>query len=181
MRSEAAFRRLLAQVSGVTRTEPENLAADFIDVIRQVSSRRELGGSSAARAGIRQGRARARGGDPETADALADFDLENPGNPRHESRCSAGGSLGTRRTEAASTMDPVLSVRELAEVLRLSDRTVYRLAQSGEIPGFKVGGSWRFSRTDVEDWMARQVSDTKKQAKKSQGTSRSRRRSGPRK
>lgn len=72
-------------------------------------------------------------------------------------------------------MNPVLSVRELAELLQLSDRTVYRLVQSGEIPGFKIGGSWRFSRADVEDWMVHQVRDTKKRiAKKSKAGAKSR-------
>lgn len=35
----------------------------------------------------------------------------------------------------------VMTVREVAEYLKVKDRTIYRLVANGEIPGFKVGGS----------------------------------------
>lgn len=38
----------------------------------------------------------------------------------------------------------ILKIQELAEYLKLNDRTAYRLASAREIPGFRVGGSWRF-------------------------------------
>ena len=60
--------------------------------------------------------------------------------------------------------DKVLSIRELAELLQLSERTVYRLAQSAELPGFKVGGSWRFPKSGIEKWMACRVEETKRKA-----------------
>jgi excisionase family DNA binding protein len=50
-----------------------------------------------------------------------------------------------------------LTVPEVAELLRLSEKTVYRLAQQGELPGFKAGGSWRFRREDIDAWAARLV------------------------
>lgn len=37
-----------------------------------------------------------------------------------------------------------LTVKEAAEMLRVSTSTIYRAAQSGEIPGFKVRNQWRF-------------------------------------
>ena len=49
--------------------------------------------------------------------------------------------------------DPVLTVSEVAEFLRVNERVVYRLAQKGEIPAFKVGGSWRFQRSAIEQWI----------------------------
>ena len=52
-----------------------------------------------------------------------------------------------------------LTLREFSELLRLSDKTVYRLAQRGDIPAFKAGGSWRFRRTDIDQWAAAQVED----------------------
>jgi predicted DNA-binding transcriptional regulator AlpA len=33
---------------------------------------------------------------------------------------------------------------------------VYRLTQKGELPGFKVAGSWRFKRADMDAWVERQ-------------------------
>ncbi|MBF4259740.1 DNA-binding protein, partial [Vibrio anguillarum] len=31
--------------------------------------------------------------------------------------------------------------------------TAYRLASEGKLPGFKVGGSWRFKMEDLETWI----------------------------
>jgi excisionase family DNA binding protein len=38
----------------------------------------------------------------------------------------------------------------VAEYLKLNEKTAYRLAADGKIPGFKVGGSWRFRRDEIE-------------------------------
>jgi excisionase family DNA binding protein len=46
-----------------------------------------------------------------------------------------------------------LTVREAAHLLRLGEITVYRLAQRRKIPAVKVGGSWRFSRSVLEEWL----------------------------
>jgi excisionase family DNA binding protein len=51
--------------------------------------------------------------------------------------------------------EDLLTVREAARLLRLGEITVYRLAQRRKIPAVKVGGSWRFSRGLLEQWLAR--------------------------
>lgn len=43
----------------------------------------------------------------------------------------------------------IMTIHEVAEYLKLNEKTVYRLAAEGEIPGLKVGGSWRFRRHDI--------------------------------
>lgn len=48
---------------------------------------------------------------------------------------------------------PSMTVRDLALYLNVDEKTVYRLAQRGELPGFKVAGTWRFKRTDVDTWI----------------------------
>ena len=48
----------------------------------------------------------------------------------------------------------VMSVRELADYLRLSVHTVYRLAEQGKLPGRKVGKHWRFHRDAIVAWLA---------------------------
>jgi excisionase family DNA binding protein len=53
------------------------------------------------------------------------------------------------------TADDLLTVREAAKLLRLGEITVYRLAQRRKIPAVKVGGSWRFSRGVLEQWLVR--------------------------
>lgn len=50
-------------------------------------------------------------------------------------------------------MSEVLTTRELAEYLKLSERSIYRLLERGEIPAFKVGGQWRFRKSAVDEWL----------------------------
>ena len=49
--------------------------------------------------------------------------------------------------------DEILTLKEVAEHLRLAEKTAYRLAAEGELPGFKVGGSWRFTKEDINRWI----------------------------
>ena len=49
-------------------------------------------------------------------------------------------------------MTDVMTVREVAEYLKVKDSTIYRLVANREIPGFKVGGSWRFRKTEIDQW-----------------------------
>ncbi len=52
--------------------------------------------------------------------------------------------------------DDILTIKEVAEYLRIKEKTAYRLAAEGKIPGFKVGGSWRFRSTEIEKWIDEQ-------------------------
>ena len=47
----------------------------------------------------------------------------------------------------------ILTVGQVAELLHLHAMTVYRLAKEGKLPGFKVGGRWRFRQDAMESWM----------------------------
>jgi excisionase family DNA binding protein len=49
--------------------------------------------------------------------------------------------------------DEILTLEEVAKYLKLAKKTAYRLAAEGKLPGFKVGGSWRFKKEDVHDWI----------------------------
>jgi nitrogen PTS system EIIA component len=50
-------------------------------------------------------------------------------------------------------MDEILTIEEVAAYLRVSERTVYDWASKGELPGGKLGTSWRFRRSDIERWV----------------------------
>ncbi len=52
--------------------------------------------------------------------------------------------------------DEILTLKEVAEYLKLAEKTAYRLAGEGKIPGFKVGGSWRFRSNDINQWIETQ-------------------------
>lgn len=53
--------------------------------------------------------------------------------------------------------DEILVIDEVAAYLKASKRTVYRLASSGKIPAFKLGGTWRFRRAELDQWIASQI------------------------
>lgn len=57
--------------------------------------------------------------------------------------------------------DDIMTIREVAQFLKLTEKTAYRFAIEGKIPGFKVGGAWRFRKSALEQWMD---SQTKKAA-----------------
>ena len=44
----------------------------------------------------------------------------------------------------------------MADYLSVNERTVYRMAERGELPAFKVGDAWRFRRQDIDGWIDRQ-------------------------
>lgn len=54
-------------------------------------------------------------------------------------------------------VDEILTLPELAQLLKVAEKTVYTMAQGGELPAFKVRGQWRFRRRDVDEWIAEQV------------------------
>jgi len=56
--------------------------------------------------------------------------------------------------------DEILTLKEVAQYLKLAEKTAYRLAAEGKLPGFKVGGSWRFKRQDIEHWIAERKANT---------------------
>ena len=57
--------------------------------------------------------------------------------------------------------DEILTLKEVAQYLKLAEKTAYRLAAEGKLPGFKVGGSWRFKKEDIEHWIEQQKNGQK--------------------
>jgi PTS system nitrogen regulatory IIA component len=51
----------------------------------------------------------------------------------------------------------IMTIEEVAEYLRVSERTVYDWAQKGQLPGGKLGTTWRFKRSDIENWVNSQL------------------------
>lgn len=52
--------------------------------------------------------------------------------------------------------DQILTVKEVAEYLKINERTVYRMATAARIPAFKVGTSWRFKKKELDTWIEQQ-------------------------
>ncbi len=49
--------------------------------------------------------------------------------------------------------DEIMTIDEVADYLRINKKTAYRLAGDEKLPGFKVGGAWRFRRAEIETWI----------------------------
>jgi len=43
----------------------------------------------------------------------------------------------------------IVTAKELGQYLKLSESTIYKLAATGEIPGFRLGDSWRFDMDEI--------------------------------
>lgn len=61
-----------------------------------------------------------------------------------------------------------LQITDVAEILNISQRQVYSLVSSGELPAIKVGRSWRIESTELEEFIARGYAQTR--AKVADGT-----------
>lgn len=59
----------------------------------------------------------------------------------------------------ADLPDEILTIDEVAAYLKASKRTVYRLAAGGQIPAFKLGGTWRFRRGELDQWIATRIGE----------------------
>jgi excisionase family DNA binding protein len=55
--------------------------------------------------------------------------------------------------ESHEAFPEVLTVRQVAELLQVTEETVRRLASKRELPGRRVGGAWRFSRPALIKWI----------------------------
>lgn len=52
--------------------------------------------------------------------------------------------------------DEILTLPEVAGLLKVAEKTVYTMAQRAELPAFKVRGQWRFKRADIDRWIEQQ-------------------------
>ncbi len=50
----------------------------------------------------------------------------------------------------------VLTVKEVSELLQISEATVYKMIKEGKIPSFQIGSDWRFLKHRLVRWMAEQ-------------------------
>jgi excisionase family DNA binding protein len=46
-----------------------------------------------------------------------------------------------------------MTIKELAAYLKMAEKTLYRLAANGDVPGFKIGGAWRFRKSEIDKWI----------------------------
>ena len=54
--------------------------------------------------------------------------------------------------------EDILTLREVARLLKVAEKTLYTMAGKKEIPAFRVRGQWRFRRADIDRWIDLQQS-----------------------
>ncbi|MGH2505938.1 MAG: helix-turn-helix domain-containing protein [Ktedonobacteraceae bacterium] len=52
--------------------------------------------------------------------------------------------------------EKLYDVKQLQEVLGLSERTIFRLLREGDLTGFKAGREWRFTQGDIDMYIESQ-------------------------
>jgi len=60
--------------------------------------------------------------------------------------------------------DRILTIKDVAAILKLAEKTVYSMAQNGELPAFKVRGQWRLRGVDFDNWVAEQANASRSPA-----------------
>lgn len=58
------------------------------------------------------------------------------------------------------------TIRQIAQHLKVSREVVYKLCQRKKMPGYKVGGQWRFDVKEIDDWVRTRRPWAKKMGKK---------------
>jgi excisionase family DNA binding protein len=54
-------------------------------------------------------------------------------------------------------MNKMLTAKDVQELLQVDRSTVYRMAEDGRIPAFKVGKQWRFPAESMQEWLGADV------------------------
>ena len=78
-------------------------------------------------------------------------------------RWTANASSSPRLGSIAGVLNPrvrgyeLLRVKEVCELLQVTQTTVYKLIKAGKIPAFKIGADWRFRKDLIVRWMAEQT------------------------
>jgi len=57
------------------------------------------------------------------------------------------------------TRHPVMSIEEVAEYLKISVPTIYRMVRRGQLPGIKLGRQWRFRQADIYNLFVQRYTD----------------------
>ena len=57
------------------------------------------------------------------------------------------------------TKNDIMTIKELADYLKIAEKTAYRFALEKKIPGFKVGTAWRFRKKEIDEWIVKQTKE----------------------
>ena len=66
--------------------------------------------------------------------------------------------MSGKKKQGDLAMDKWLTLEQIAEYLQMSTSSVYKMAQKGKIPAYKVGRQWRFKKEEIDEWIRKQKS-----------------------
>lgn len=59
-------------------------------------------------------------------------------------------------------MNEIMTAQELSAYLKITTTTIYKLAQQGVIPAFKIGSEWRFKKELIDRWLEKGIGTNQK-------------------
>ena len=65
----------------------------------------------------------------------------------------------SEQTGRTSDPDEILTIKQVADYLKVNERAIYKLAQEGGIPTVKIANQWRFRRSMIDGWLDLQMSN----------------------
>ena len=70
--------------------------------------------------------------------------------------------MGNQTKTVSNGRKKVMNLREVAGYLGVHTSTIYKYAQQGNIPAFKIGSDWRFSRKHIDHWIDEKMNSNNK-------------------
>ncbi len=70
--------------------------------------------------------------------------------------------MNNRTKTVSSGRKKVMNLREVAGYLGVHTSTIYKYAQKGSIPAFKIGSDWRFPKKHIDQWIDEKMSNQSK-------------------
>jgi len=65
-------------------------------------------------------------------------------------------AMVNKNKQSELNMDKWLTLEQIAEYLQMSTSSIYKMAQAGKIPAYKVGRQWRFKKEEIDKWVEKQ-------------------------
>jgi DNA binding domain, excisionase family len=60
----------------------------------------------------------------------------------------------------------ILTIRQLADYLMVSEKTVYRMVEKNQLPAMRIGAQWRFRKNDIDAWLTDEVRRVEREGKR---------------
>ena len=63
--------------------------------------------------------------------------------------------------------EKLLTIEDVCTYINVHPITLYKMIKTGEIPAFKIGGRWRFNQSEIDEWIAQKMKQSRPDNQKS--------------